>query len=254
MEILQASPVGLEPTTCSLEGSRSIQLSHEEIRIYCTVLSRPMLHLITMPAEFIIIVLLVVSVVLHEVAHGWCAYAYGDPTAKLAGRLSLNPIKHIDPIGSLLVPVFLVITMSSFLFGWAKPVPYNPYNLPSKGAEVMVAAAGCLTNIFFGVLFALCIRFGGDFFSTAMLEIFFLITVINFTLCAINLLPLPSLDGAKIIRPVPVIGRMFERFEQSVFKNLGFFGALVVVVVFLLLVITPLSNFILTLARAISGI
>ena len=83
----------------------------------------------------IYIVILIISVILHELAHGYTAYSFGDSTAKDAGRLSPNPIKHIDPVGSLLVPFLLIVTGSSLLFGWAKPVPYNPYNLKGKYSE-----------------------------------------------------------------------------------------------------------------------
>src|SRR6185437_7605397 len=89
------------------------------------------------------IAILIVSIVIHEVAHGYAANALGDPTARLSGRLTLNPIKHIDLVGSILVPAFLVLTGAGILFGWAKPVPYNPFNLKNqRWGEAIVAAAG----------------------------------------------------------------------------------------------------------------
>ncbi|MBP7770503.1 MAG: site-2 protease family protein, partial [Candidatus Pacebacteria bacterium] len=104
---------------------------------------------------------LVVSIVLHEVAHGYMANFLGDPTARLQGRLTLNPISHIDPIGSLLLPAILVITQSPMLIGYAKPVPYNPYNLRGKYAEGWVAFAGPGVNIILALIFGLAIRMFG---------------------------------------------------------------------------------------------
>src|SRR3989344_8618602 len=109
--------------------------------------------------EIITLVILILSIVLHEVAHGYAANWLGDPTARLAGRLSANPLLHIDPIGSVLVPGILYFTGAQFLFGWAKPVPYNHYNLNNqKWGEAIVAAAGPLTNLLLAVIFAGVIR------------------------------------------------------------------------------------------------
>src|SRR3989344_5382087 len=105
------------------------------------------------------IIVLIFSVVIHEVSHGYVAEYLGDPTARLAGRLTLNPIKHIDPFGSGILPVILVITHSPILFGWAKPVPYNPYNLRdpiSGGAKI--AAAGPISNLLLALIFAIAFR------------------------------------------------------------------------------------------------
>ena len=93
------------------------------------------------------IAVLVMSVVIHEVSHGYAAEILGDPTARLQGRLTLNPLKHLDPVGSIIIPILTSLT--GFTFGWAKPVPYNPYNLRNqKWGELVVAAAGPLVNIF----------------------------------------------------------------------------------------------------------
>lgn len=94
-------------------------------------------------------IVLIFSIIIHEVAHGYAAYMLGDATAKLQGRLTLNPAPHIDPIGSLLVPLICVLSPGGFLFGWAKPVPYNPYNLRNqRWGESLVAVAGVATNLF----------------------------------------------------------------------------------------------------------
>ena len=94
------------------------------------------------------LIVLILSIILHEIAHGYAAASLGDPTARLAGRLTLNPLKHLDPVGSVLIPLLLIISGGGILFGWAKPVPYNPYNLKNqRWGEAIVAAAGSLTNI-----------------------------------------------------------------------------------------------------------
>ena len=110
---------------------------------------------------FLSLIVLVLSVIAHEVAHGYAANSLGDPTARLAGRLTLNPLPHIDLMGSLILPALLVFTHSPILFGWAKPVPYNPYNLRAKRwGETLVAVAGSATNILLAIIFGLIVRFG----------------------------------------------------------------------------------------------
>src|SRR3989338_241276 len=104
------------------------------------------------------ILILILSVVVHEVSHGFAANYLGDPTARLAGRLTLNPIPHLDPIGSILIPLLLFFTKAGAMFGWAKPVPVNPYNLRGKYGEAIVAAAGPLSNIVLAIVFGLLIR------------------------------------------------------------------------------------------------
>jgi Zn-dependent protease len=132
------------------------------------------------------------------VAHGYAADALGDPTARLSGRLTLNPLPHIDPLGSIILPAILALSGSSILFGWAKPVPYNPYNLRNgRFGELLVAAAGPGTNIFIAVVFGLILRFGnvsGPFFEFASIVI-----LINLMLAFFNLIPIPPLDGSKIL-------------------------------------------------------
>jgi len=147
----------------------------------------------------ILIVVLIFSVVIHEVAHGAVAYYLGDPTAKYAGRLTLNPIPHLDPIGSILVPAFLIIIGSPFLFGWAKPVPFNPYNLrDSKYGSAKVALAGPASNLLVALTFGLAIRF---FPALAGFPGIFLATLvfINILLAVFNLMPIPPLDGSHIL-------------------------------------------------------
>ncbi len=142
------------------------------------------------------------SVVVHEVSHGYAAYLLGDPTAKSQGRLTLNPLKHLDLWGSIIIPIFLVITKSGFLFGWAKPVPYNPYNLRARRwGEAIVAAAGPASNIIIALIFGLLIRFAGPtgLLSPAFISISAVLVVLNLMLAIFNLVPIPPLDGSKIL-------------------------------------------------------
>ncbi len=148
------------------------------------------------------IAILILSIVIHEVAHGAMAYQLGDPTAKYAGRLSLNPIKHLDPVGSILVPLLLIILPSPFVFGWAKPVPINPYNFnDQKYGQAKVAFAGVGVNLFLALLFGIPLRLFPGFFvgHPSLLFIFGIITYVNLILAIFNLLPIPPLDGSHIL-------------------------------------------------------
>ncbi|MEK7200766.1 MAG: site-2 protease family protein [Patescibacteria group bacterium] len=148
-----------------------------------------------------IIIILIMSVVVHEVSHGYAALALGDPTAKYQGRLTLNPLNHLDPIGSFLVPL-LGYFAGGFIIGWAKPVPFNPYNLRNaKWGEALVAIAGPLSNISLAFIFGLLIRFGSNLIilNQAFLSLASFVVIINITLAIFNLVPIPPLDGSKIL-------------------------------------------------------
>jgi len=150
------------------------------------------------------IAILVMSVVIHEVSHGVAAYLQGDKTAQYAGRLTLNPIPHIDMFGSILLPFLLVITNSPFLIGWAKPVPYNPYNLRNqKWGPAIVGAAGPLSNILVALFFGAVIRIGITQAPSAQLLTFLgvaqHIVFLNLVLAIFNLVPIPPLDGSKVL-------------------------------------------------------
>ncbi len=147
------------------------------------------------------IIVLIMSVVIHEVAHGFMAERFGDKTARFAGRLTLNPIPHLDLFGSIILPALLVLTNAPFLFGWAKPVPYNPGNLSNrKWGTVAVASAGIISNFAIAILFGIIIRLSA---GLSMPEGFYFITsiivVVNLGLAIFNLVPIPPLDGSKML-------------------------------------------------------
>lgn len=147
------------------------------------------------------IAILIMSVVVHEVSHGYVAELFGDPTARLQGRLTLNPVKHLDPIGSFLVPI-ITSMLGGFIIGWAKPVPYNPYNFKRERlGTALTAAAGALSNIFIAVLFGLLIRFAPalGIVSEPFMALAGTIVFINLILAIFNLIPIPPLDGSKVL-------------------------------------------------------
>lgn len=145
-----------------------------------------------------IVIILVMSVVIHEVSHGFAALALGDPTAKYQGRLTLNPLAHLDPVGSFLVPIIGYLT-GGFIIGWAKPVPFNPYNLKNqKWGEALVAVAGPLSNLALALVFGLIFKFFGPNLGQSVGLVSFVV-LINITLAIFNLVPIPPLDGSKIL-------------------------------------------------------
>lgn len=151
------------------------------------------------------LVVLLFSVVIHELAHGSVAYSLGDPTAKYQGRLTLNPIKHLDPFGSVILPLLLLLVTAGQgpIFGWAKPVPINPYNLrDQKWGSLKVALAGPISNLALALVFGLVIRFIPYGFLAAnpgLFLIFSFIVQINIVLALFNLIPIPPLDGHWIL-------------------------------------------------------
>lgn len=175
------------------------------------------------------VVILIFSVIIHEISHGYVALRLGDQTARLAGRLTLNPLKHIDPIGSIVVPLVLILAGGP-VFGWARPVPYNPYNLrdPKKGAG-LIAIAGPVSNLALALVFAIFVRImvGANIMLSAPLFLFFnLIIQVNVALAIFNLIPIPPLDGSGIL-----FSLLPARFERAMLflRQYGFVILLVLI-------------------------
>jgi len=161
------------------------------------------------------------AITLHEVAHGWVAYKLGDPTAKNQGRLTLNPIKHVDPVGTLVVPLFLAM-VSPFIFGWAKPVPIEPRYFKSPMLDMaLVAVAGPASNFimacFWAIFILLVINTASSPETLAFLtEMGKNGIIINIILMVLNLLPIPPLDGSRVlagILPAP-LARPYMQLER----------------------------------------
>jgi len=192
------------------------------------------------------IIVLIFSVIIHEYMHGWMANELGDTTAKDMGRLTLNPIPHIDLFGSILVPFFLVASGVGFVFGWAKPVPYNPYNLrDQKYGGAKVAIAGPLGNLITAIFFGLILRFA-PIASPMLITFLALIVQINILLMIFNLVPIPPLDGSKVIMP------FLPHNAQAQYVKLERYG-MILVVLFIMIgfpIIIPIINF---LFRLITG-
>lgn len=147
------------------------------------------------------IIVLLFSVIVHEVMHGLVALKFGDHTAERAGRLTLNPIPHIDPVGTILLPALLFITASPVMFGWAKPVPVNPLNFTDlRRGEFFVSIAGILSNLGMAVIAAVFYHILANFqVPPLLLQVLFFMVNINLLLAVFNLIPIPPLDGSKVL-------------------------------------------------------
>lgn len=192
---------------------------------------------------------LAIAIILHEVMHGYVALRLGDPTAKYAGRLTLNPLKHIDLWGTILIPFILIMSGTGFVFGWAKPVPVNYFNLRyGKWGPVIVALAGPAMNFLLLVVFGLAARFSPV--STSLPFLFTTIALINAVLMFFNLIPIPPLDGSKILY-------LFLDNRPDVIHFLERYGTIILIALLLLgggflhnFVFTPAAN----LVQFLSGV
>lgn len=188
------------------------------------------------------IVVLVYSSVMHEIAHGYVAYRLGDPTAKLMGRLTLNPLKHIDPYMSILLPLLLYIsTGGRFIFGGAKPVPVDPFNLRDGIKDLaLVSVVGPLTNLILAIIGSVLIHllYPGLSFNAVELEGIggFILTRLvewNLILAIFNLVPIPPLDGSK------VFALILPKKEAAIYLSMGQIG----MIILLLLLFFPIGGF-----------
>jgi len=214
------------------------------------------------------IIVLIISVMLHELAHGFTAYLFGDDTAKQAGRLTLNPLKHLDPFGSIFLPMILAVTKSPVMFGWAKPVPINMSKIKnSKQNIAIVSVAGPLVNIILVIVGVIGLHFlratilakygqdvykvyfmisetaklqliSADFFVFVGLEFLIQFVFINTALAVFNLVPIPPLDGSRLLYPL-----LGQRQEQ-IFASLEKYGILIIFLLLYFHVLDPIFNFV----------
>lgn len=162
---------------------------------------------LTIIQKFILWVLpVLLAIIVHEVAHGWVACYFGDKTAKFAGRLTLNPIKHVDIVGTIIVPVLLFVMQTGFLFGWAKPVPVDPRNFKKPIAHMaIVALAGPFSNVVMAFGWACLMKVimvlnpVVSLTNTALMYMAYIGIFINLILAALNIIPIPPLDGSRIL-------------------------------------------------------
>jgi Zn-dependent protease len=178
----------------------------------------------------LIFIVLIFSAVFHEYAHGMAAYSLGDPTAKNMGRLTLNPIPHIDPFFTIILPLLMIILPTNFIIGGAKPVPINPYNLRGKYADMKVALAGPASNLLLAVIFGMFIRFVPAIQNSETLFFAFgTVVFINLLLAVFNLLPIPPLDGSHVLfNFIP-----FSSEIKAFFSQYGFFILIGILVFFM---------------------
>jgi len=207
--------------------------------------------------DIAMILILIFSVVLHEMAHGYAASWLGDPTARLAGRLTANPIPHLDPMMSVILPGLLVVTGSPILFGAAKPVPYNPYNFTNqKWGEAIVAVAGPLANIAIAIIFVLLIR-SAELLSLTATFIFLAekVVTLNIFLAFFNLVPIPPLDGSKILPKFLPFGlaMKYEKFRRIFEQNVAL-GFGLVILLFVLFLAQPLYELTIWITKNLTGL
>lgn len=208
------------------------------------------------PIQVAMIFILIISVVLHEMAHGYAANWLGDPTARLAGRLTANPIPHLDPMMSVILPGLLLVSGSPIIFGAAKPVPYNPYNFTNqKWGEAIVAAAGPAANIAIAIVFALLVRSAETLgLSSSFAELSVMVIVLNIFLAFFNLVPIPPLDGSKILpKLLPYdLAMQYDKLRRMLEMNPGL-GFGLVILLFVVVLSEPLYKLTITITYFLIG-
>jgi len=184
------------------------------------------------PSLIIILPVLFFSVVIHECAHGWVALKLGDPTARNAGRLTLNPLVHIDPIGTILFPLVLVLFRAPVVFAWAKPVPVNPFHFRNPRRDMLwVGLAGPGSNILIAITAAVLLKVSAIFMGMGgpLGQLLMVIIFINLLLAVFNLIPIPPLDGSRVLtgllpREAAYSYARLERFGLLILFALFYFG------------------------------
>jgi Zn-dependent protease len=172
------------------------------------------------PGQILAFVFIAYSIILHEIAHGASALWYGDPTAKHMGRLSLSPVSHIDPVGTVLFPLMQLLTTGYVFLGWARPVPVNVLNLdPRVKGEIVVSIAGVITNLLLALLFAVLLGFETLAPAQSQLrEAFMWALFANVALAVFNMVPIPPLDGSHVMK------YLLPQAWRAPYQRIGFFG------------------------------
>ncbi|MBA4423294.1 MAG: hypothetical protein C0390_09380 [Syntrophus sp. (in: bacteria)] len=194
------------------------------------------------PLTFVLLAIpLLYSIIIHELAHGWVAYRMGDPTAKYAGRLTLNPLKHLDPVGTAMLFIFG--------FGWAKPVPvnFNHFHNTRLGL-ILVSSAGIVANMIFAFLAVLFLRLLAPSSSGSIGQLLYYLAQINIILASFNLIPIPPLDGSKIL-----MGFMPERLQYAL-SRLEPFGFFIIIGLLYLGALDPVIHFFRRVILALIGL
>lgn len=216
-------------------------------------------HLSTAQSIAVWLIPVLFAITVHEVAHGWVASLLGDKTAKILGRLTLNPIKHIDPVGTILIPGLLIITHAGFVFGWAKPVPVNYFNLNNPRRDMaIVAAAGPLSNLMMAIVWAAGLKLGIYLTQIENPAGFWLVyasqagIMINIWLMVLNLIPIPPLDGSR------VVASLLATKAAHIYNRIEPFGFIILMVLIftnlLQAVITPPTLFVISLLSQLFNI
>ena len=195
---------------------------------------------------------LLYAIVIHESAHGYAAYQMGDKTAYYEGRLTLNPIKHIDPFGTIMVPGLLILLGAPFVVGWAKPVPVNPANFRDyKKGELLVSLAGPGANLVSAIVFTVLyhvITPANSLPTTSLALFLFMLLLINIVLCAFNLLPIPPLDGSHVLQIL-----LPEKWARK-FRNLSQYGFVIVIGLIMLGAVGMYLRFVMFMYSFLSGL
>ena len=184
--------------------------------------------------------------------HGVAAEWLGDKTARYAGRITLNPLKHLDPVGSVFLPLMLLLSSSPIFFAWAKPVPYNPYNLrPGRWSEAIVAGAGPASNLVIALLCGFIIRLG--ILGADINSVLFLVVVMNVMLCLFNLFPIPPLDGSKVIMPLLPRGLAHSYGKLRASLEMNPIIGMMIILLFVVGFGSSYSSFIYSISRIFAG-
>jgi len=179
--------------------------------------------------------IVLISISVHEASHAYAAYKMGDPTAMHLGRVTLNPLKHIDLWGTIIIPLILILSRVGFVVGWAKPVPINPNNFEDrKKGEIIVSLAGPLSNLLLATAVGLLMRFlfHAQVGNNILFNLLFLIFAINLLLAFFNLIPIPPLDGSHVLE------NMLSYKAREVYRRIAPFSFIIILI--LINVISPL--------------